>query len=174
MESWLMADFPSLLCCQFKFSHFFTALCILRPCLSFMHQSASTNSMNVRLKVPPTCFDHRFFRQLEEVLKLYQFYCSLYSNTGCIHFAPDRTIVISHVNAPGSVHDSSMVKWGHVYDKLKALYQCLRVFCVLNVAFNKRKKSDCLIKSSQSTTQQMTAPVNSQATSVCPTAEWGM
>jgi hypothetical protein len=94
--------------------------------------------------------------------------CKHYVN--CLFvFAPDGMIVMCLINAPGSIHDSTMAEWGDVYTKLEIVYQRTGARCVVDSAFSKSWNFQCLIKSAQQITEQMTARdihVNNQATSL--------
>lgn len=93
-------------------------------------------------------------------------------------FAPDGTIVICLINAPGSIHDSLMVaEWGRIYDKLEEVYNMTGGVCVLDSAFSKKRNVHFVLKSAQSISENWTERdilVNKEATSCRQAAEWGM
>jgi len=50
------------------------------------------------------------------------------SNILC--FAPNGTIVSCVINAPGSLHDSTIAEFGGLYDKLQAVFEHFNAKCV--------------------------------------------
>ena len=92
-------------------------------------------------------------------------------------FAPDGTIVICSINLPGNLHDSTIAEWGSVYKKLQAVYERSGGKCTVDSAFNCKKYGKFLIKSSQSDPWSDDINdyiVNTEATSMRQSAEWGM
>jgi hypothetical protein len=55
--------------------------------------------------------------------------------TNLFVFSMDGMIIACLLNAPGSVHDSSLAYWGNVYDKLDEVYQRTGARCVVDSAF---------------------------------------
>jgi hypothetical protein len=53
------------------------------------------------------------------------------------------------LNAPGTVHDSTMAIWGQVYERLLQMFEQYGVRCVVDSAFA-RENRPALIKSHQS------------------------
>jgi hypothetical protein len=102
--------------------------------------------------------------------------CKHYMN--CLFvFIPNGTIDMCLINAPGSIHDSTMAKWGDIYSKLETIYEQMDAKCVVDSAFSKSWNFGCLIKSAQSINENMDARairLNTQATSVLQATEWGM
>jgi len=91
-----------------------------------------------------------------------------------IVFCPDGTIPIVAYNVPGSVHDSMIAEWGGVYDKLEKVYERCGGKCTVDSAFGSARY-DFLIKSSQVSNGGVEDYiVNSEATSMRQSAEWGM
>jgi hypothetical protein len=68
--------------------------------------------------------------------------------TSVFVFSPNGTIPISFFNVPGAVHDSQIVHWGKIYDKLDGAYKAMGGKCTVDSAFAKVNNS-FLIKSSQ-------------------------
>jgi hypothetical protein len=50
-------------------------------------------------------------------------------------FAPDGTIPIIAIDAPGNMHDSKVADYGKVYTKLKLLYEAHGAKSVVDAAF---------------------------------------
>ena len=91
-------------------------------------------------------------------------------------FTPDGRIVVAVLNAPGSVHDSTLAEWGNVCDKLESICERTGGECCLDSAFASCNV-DCLIKSSDDITKAKNAHEAKQAkeaTSLRQSAEWGM
>lgn len=91
-------------------------------------------------------------------------------------FSMDGRIIMSVVNAPGSVHDSTLADWGDVYEKLRTIYDQTGGVCVADSAFS-TVNAPYLIKSSGDITAAKSPQdvrVIRQATSVRQAAEWGM
>ena len=95
-------------------------------------------------------------------------------------FAPDGTIPICALNAPGCLHDSTVAWYGGVYQALEDLYNTHGVKTVVDSAF-KMGDGDFLLKSSQ--LDPDAAPEdggfekyweNKNATSIRQLSEWGM
>ena len=85
-------------------------------------------------------------------------------------------IIACVVNAPGSLHDSTLASWGGVYDKLEEVHRACGGICCVDSAFL-ANDVDYLLKSAQDTTNAVTHKdfeVISQATSLRQSAEWGM
>lgn len=91
-------------------------------------------------------------------------------------FAPTGVIIACALNAPGSMHDSTIAEWGKVYSKLESVFDRSGGRCVVDSAFCKGLYP-FLIKSSQD------IPVSHdfddvllirQATSARQASEWGM
>jgi len=88
----------------------------------------------------------------------------------------DGHIIICAVNAPGSVHDSTLAEWCDMYGKLETIYKRTGGVCCLDSAFS-AASSPYLLKSSGDVTKAK-SPTEvrriSQATSVWQASEWGM
>jgi hypothetical protein len=52
-------------------------------------------------------------------------------------FCPNGTILIAFFNIPGAVHDSQIVHWGKIYDKLDEVYKVMGGKCTVDSAFAK-------------------------------------
>jgi len=91
-------------------------------------------------------------------------------------FSMDGRIILCALNAPGSVHDSTLAEWCGMHDKLEAMYQRTGGVCCLDSAFA-AASAPYLMKSSGNVTKAKN-PVEvrriSQATSVRQASEWGM
>jgi len=96
--------------------------------------------------------------------------------TNLFVFAVDGRIINCVVNAPGSVHDSTLAKWGDVHDDLEEACNRTRGKCVVDSAFASAD-NPFLIKLAQNCNQCST-PLDivkcDQATSLRQAAEWGM
>jgi len=91
-----------------------------------------------------------------------------------IVFCPDETIPIVAYNCPDLVHDSMVAEWGGVYDKLEEVYERYGGKCTVDCAFGSARY-DFLIKSSQVCEGGVEQYIiNSEATSMRQSAEWGM
>lgn len=91
-------------------------------------------------------------------------------------FGADGRIINAVINAPGSIHDSTLAVWGGTYTKLEEVYQRLGAFCAVDSAFA-ADNAPYLIWSSQDTTRATNAAEMqriTQATSLRQAAEWGM
>ena len=91
-------------------------------------------------------------------------------------FSVDGRIIRCIVNAPGSLHDSTLAEWGGIYDALEETYNRTGGKCCVDSAFASVNNA-YLIKSSQHITDAE-GPLNilrhKQATSMRQAAEWGM
>ena len=77
---------------------------------------------------------------------------------------------------PGCFHDSTIVEWGKIYEKLGHVYEMVGGKCTVDSVFSKTKH-DFLIKSSQTdpeTDYSHDYVVNTEATSMRQSVEWGM
>jgi len=96
--------------------------------------------------------------------------------TNLFVFAVDGRIINCVVNAPGSVHDSTLAEWGAVCEDLEDAYSRTGGKCVVDSAFASTD-NPFLIKSAQNYNQCST-PLDivqcDQATSLRQAAEWGM
>jgi DDE superfamily endonuclease len=84
---------------------------------------------------------------------------------------------MSVVNAPGSVHDSTLAHWGKVYDRLEACHELTGGVCCVDSAFLSGEQVPYLIKSSEDLSKAKSALEMVQmreATSLRQAAEWGM
>jgi DDE superfamily endonuclease len=91
-------------------------------------------------------------------------------------FGLDGLIIACVVNAPGSMHDSTLAELGGVYDKLNDTYNRTGGKCCVDSAFC-TLTNPCLIKSSKNVMQADNAEelvVQQEATSLRQAAEWGM
>ena len=95
-------------------------------------------------------------------------------------FAPDGTIPICALNAPGCLHDSTVAFYGDVYKSLEQLYDEFGVKTVVDSAF-RIGNGNFLLKSSQTDPQEGPDErghelllQNRHATSVRQLSEWGM
>ena len=93
-------------------------------------------------------------------------------------FSPDGRIRACYVNAPGSLHDSTMAKWGGLYQKVDDMYRMYGVKIVVDSAFASEAR-DSVYKSFQSNIDnagnvRQAFDIQQQATSVRQLSEWGM
>ena len=99
--------------------------------------------------------------------------------TNLFIFSLDGRLIAMIINAPGSMHDSTlaMVKdMSSIYDHLEQIYQLTGGRCVMDSAFASAN-TDSIIKSAQDCFQGETAleiSVFRDATSLRQAAEWGM
>jgi hypothetical protein len=93
-------------------------------------------------------------------------------------FSPDGKIRACYVNAPGTMHDSTMARWGNLYDKVDQLYATMGVKIVVDSAFASERR-DSMYKSYQNNIDQygnvrQNSQIQRQATAVRQMSEWGM
>jgi hypothetical protein len=96
-------------------------------------------------------------------------------------FCPDGTIPICYYNVPGSLHDSNIATIGKIYDKLESVYRRNGGKCTADSAFAS-KNVPYIIKSAQyvdledddGIALRNRIRVNTEATSMRQSAEWGM
>jgi DDE superfamily endonuclease len=92
-------------------------------------------------------------------------------------FSPDGKIRACYVNA-GTMHDSTMAKWGRLYDKVNQLYATMGVKIVVDSAFASEQR-DSMYKSYQNNIDRdgnvrQKSQIQRQATAVRQMSEWGM
>jgi DDE superfamily endonuclease len=75
--------------------------------------------------------------------------------TNLLVFASDGRIIKAVLNAPGSVHDSTVAEWGDVYDSLGSVYERTGANCCLDSAFASND-APYLIRSAQDYTKAKT------------------
>jgi hypothetical protein len=110
-----------------------------------MCMASSTNSWRA-----PKCL-HKSCAFIQTQNESKQILCSHKKSDNCLFvFAPVGTIVMCLINAPGTIHNSTMVEWGGVYMKLETIYERTGGKCVVDSAFSKSQNFGCLIKSAQS------------------------
>jgi DDE superfamily endonuclease len=56
-------------------------------------------------------------------------------------FSPDGKIRACYVNAPGTMHDSTMAKWGRLYDKVDQLYATMGVKIVVDSHLHRNNRT---------------------------------
>jgi hypothetical protein len=96
--------------------------------------------------------------------------------TNVLVFSIDGRMIATVMNAPGSLHDSTLAEWGGVYDKLEAVYTQTGAKCCVDSAFQSAN-NDFMVKSSENITNAedaMDLLRQQQATSLRQAAEWGM
>jgi DDE superfamily endonuclease len=96
--------------------------------------------------------------------------------TNLFVFAADGRIIATVLNAPGSLHDSTLAQWGGIYNKLEQCFIETGGICCVDSAFA-ANNNPYLIKSSQDTTriegsEEFRKAV--EATSLRQASEWGM
>jgi DDE superfamily endonuclease len=91
-------------------------------------------------------------------------------------FRIDGRIIRCIVNAPGSLHDSTLAEWGGIYDALGEVFERTGRRCCVDSAFCVQA-NPCLLRSYQKL-MDATGPMHmlrmEQATSLRQAAEWGM
>jgi hypothetical protein len=100
--------------------------------------------------------------------------------TSVFVFCPDGTISICCYNLPGSIHDSLVAEWGHIYPKLETVFNTVRGRCAVDSAFS-FQRYPFLVKSGQrhpATNSYVEFAsefeINKEATAMRQSAEWGM
>jgi DDE superfamily endonuclease len=97
--------------------------------------------------------------------------------TNLFVFAPTGMIIIfAVINAPGSVHDSTLSEWGNFYYLLNKIYERTGGKCCMDSAFA-AKNNPAVIRSSErydlaQNTRELL--IFKEATSLRQSAEWGM
>jgi DDE superfamily endonuclease len=120
-----------------------------------------------------------YFEQCEDLDEQ----CMYYNGWKCDHFignlfafSIDGLIISCVVNAPGSLHDSTIAEMGGLYDQLSAVYERTAGKCCVDSAFSS-STHPFLIKSSQNVLRGNNPNdllIQTQATSLRQAAEWGM
>ena len=96
--------------------------------------------------------------------------------TNLFVFSADGRCIAAVLNAPGSLHDSTLAEWGGIYRDLKVMYHRTGGKCCVDSAFS-TAKNDFLLKSSENyanANNAMDMLRMEQATSLRQAAEWGM
>lgn len=96
--------------------------------------------------------------------------------TNVLVFSIDGRMIATVMNAPGSLHDSTLAEWGGIYDKLAAVHERTGAKCCVDSAFQSAT-NDFMVKSSENITAAedcMDLLRAQQATSLRQAAEWGM
>jgi DDE superfamily endonuclease len=91
-------------------------------------------------------------------------------------FGADGRIIACVVNAPGSIHDSTLAFWGGIYAKLEEVYNRTGAVCCVDSAFASNP-NPYLIRSAQDLTEARDAREMvrfREATSLRQASEWGM
>jgi hypothetical protein len=93
-------------------------------------------------------------------------------------FSPDGKIRACYINAPGTLHDSTMAKRGSVYDKINLLFGERGAKSVVDLAFSS-EACQSMFKSWQLNIDNQgyvwqNSQVQRQATSVRQLSDWGM
>jgi len=91
-------------------------------------------------------------------------------------FSVDGQIILATVNAPRSIHDSMLARWGGLCATLEKVYEETGGKCCVDSAFA-TLNAECMIKSAQNPTgNEDTVGICclAQATSLRQAAEWGM
>jgi DDE superfamily endonuclease len=120
-----------------------------------------------------------YFEQCEDLDEQ----CMYYNGWKCDHFVGnlfvfslDGLIIGCVVNAPGSIHDSTLAELGGIYDKLNDVYVRTGGKCCVDSAFC-NSANPCLIKSSENIMRADNPEellLQQEATSLRQAAEWGM
>ncbi|CAB9513917.1 expressed unknown protein [Seminavis robusta] len=96
--------------------------------------------------------------------------------TNLFVFSIDGYIIHCILNAPGSMHDSTLASYGGTYELLEAIYNRTGGVCCVDSAFT-AANNPFLVKSSENFSTAESAEeiiVRDQATSLRQAAEWGM
>ena len=96
--------------------------------------------------------------------------------TNLFVFAICGRIIMTIVNVPGSIHDSTLAEWGHIYTDLAVIYDRTGGVCCVDSAFCS-KSNPFILKSSnnyQVNEDALGLLRREQATSLRQAAEWGM
>jgi DDE superfamily endonuclease len=96
--------------------------------------------------------------------------------TNVLVFSIDGRMIATVMNAPGSLHDSTLAEWGGIYRKLEDIYNRTGAKCCVNSAFQSAN-NPFIVKSSENITTVETSMEllrQQQATSLRQAAEWGM
>lgn len=93
-------------------------------------------------------------------------------------FSPDGKIRACYINAPGTMHDSTMASWSGIYEKVDSLYETRGVKVVVDSAFASDGRPS-VYKSYQTNIDnrgnvRQNSHIQRQATSVRQLSEWGM
>jgi hypothetical protein len=94
--------------------------------------------------------------------------------TNVFVFAPNGTIVIAGINAPGCQHDSTFMGFLDLYSKVEALYNNFGAKTAVDSAFCKVNQPYLIKSSNVVHNTPLEMAVNEQATSMRQTSEWGM
>ena len=113
---------------------------------------------------------------VEEQNKFYNGWQHKHYITNLFVFSADGRIIKCVLNAPGSLHDSTLAEWGNVYNTMEEVYTRTGGKVCVDSAFQ-AQDADYLILSAEDLTkcksaQEITEKV--QATSLRQAAEWGM
>ena len=89
--------------------------------------------------------------------------------------APDGTIPILAMNAPGNMHDSRVSDFGEIYTKLKYLYEKYGCKSVVDAAFL-AKRSTYLVKTNNDITTATRQQIRERTAEIScrQLSEWGM
>jgi hypothetical protein len=96
--------------------------------------------------------------------------------TNLFVFSPDGMIIACVLNAPGSIHDSTLAEWGNIYEVLERTYEKTGGQCCMDSAFASMN-SQSIIRSAQDHSTARNPEellVFGEATSLRQAAEWGM
>jgi DDE superfamily endonuclease len=96
--------------------------------------------------------------------------------TNLFVFSADGRIIAAVLNAPGSLHDSTLAEWGGVYAELEEMYNRSGGKCCVDSAFS-TVNNQYLVKSSENygtAADGLQLLRMAQATSLRQAAEWGM
>jgi DDE superfamily endonuclease len=113
---------------------------------------------------------------LDEQSMFYNGWKSSHFITNLFVFSCDGRCISAVLNAPGSLHDSTLAEWGGVYAELEDLYNRSGGKCCVDSAFS-TVNNTFLLKSSENYSNADTAIDMlrmEQATSLRQAAEWGM
>jgi DDE superfamily endonuclease len=96
--------------------------------------------------------------------------------TNLFLFSPDGLIIACVINAPGSLHDSTLCDWGNIYEKLEDVYKDTNGQCCMDSAFA-AVNNPAIVRSSKNITHAHSPEeivIFQQATKLRQAAEWGM
>jgi hypothetical protein len=88
-------------------------------------------------------------------------------------FAPDGLIIFAVINAPGSIHDSTLAEWGDFYSIMDEIHDDCAGKCCMDSAFAGTRNA-AIIRSSEDVygKNALEVLINREATSLRQAAEW--
>jgi DDE superfamily endonuclease len=93
--------------------------------------------------------------------------------TNLLGFGPDGMIIFGVINAPGSIHNSSLDSFFGIYEKLQAVYDKTGLKVIMDSAFC-ASEFEFITKLAHHFNSMEQMAINSAAMSMRQAAEWGM